>query len=86
MKTVEIADAKESLATYAQHKENFPVVVTDHGQPVAALLSLENTDIETASLSTNQQFLTLIERSRKSCAEKDVISSHEMRKRCETTP
>ena len=81
MKTVEMADARESLATYAAHRENFPLIVTDHGRPVAALLALENTDAETASLSSNPQFIALLERSRKHQAECGGISSQEMRRR-----
>ena len=35
MKTIEKAEATESLASYAEHAEDFPIVVTDHGQPIA---------------------------------------------------
>jgi antitoxin (DNA-binding transcriptional repressor) of toxin-antitoxin stability system len=81
MKTVEMADARESLATYAARTEDFPVIVTDQGRPIAALLALENTDAETASLSSNPQFIALIERSRKHQAECGGIPSQEMRRR-----
>lgn len=83
MKTVEITDARDSLATYAEHRKDFPIVVTDHGRPVAALLALDNTDVETASLSANPQFISLIDRSRRHHAQKGGISSREMRKRLE---
>ncbi len=35
-----------------------------HGQPIAALLSVPNADVETVSLSTKPEFISLILRSR----------------------
>ena len=64
MKTIERIDATDSLAMYAEQTPDFPIVITDHGQPIAALLSVPNADLETVSLSTNPQFLSLISRSR----------------------
>jgi uncharacterized protein (DUF433 family) len=43
--------------------------------------SPENADMETVSLSTNAQFMTLIERSRAHQAEQGGVSAEEMRKR-----
>jgi antitoxin (DNA-binding transcriptional repressor) of toxin-antitoxin stability system len=81
MKTIERIDATDSLARYAEQTEDFPIVITEHGQPVAALLSVPNADLETVSLSTNPQFLSLIARSR-ACQEKEGgISSENMRSR-----
>ena len=59
------------------------VVITDHGQPVAALVAIENADLETVSLSTNPQFLNLIERSRAQVSDEGGVSSEEMRRRFE---
>jgi antitoxin (DNA-binding transcriptional repressor) of toxin-antitoxin stability system len=81
MKTIEKADATQSLALYAEHAEDFPIVITDHGQPIAALMPVPNADLETVSLSTNPQFLSLIARSRARQDEEGGISSEEMRKR-----
>ena len=81
MKTIEIEDAKDSLRNYAERVKDYPIVITDHGRPVAALLPLNNTDIETAALSTNPKFLALIEQSRRRQTTEGGISSQEMRKR-----
>ena len=56
MKTVENTDATASLASYAEHAEDFPIVITDHGRPIAALMPLPNADAETVSLSSNPEF------------------------------
>ena len=66
MKVVEKQEATGTLADYASEIQSGPVVVTDHGRPVAALVPIENADLETVSLSTNRRFLDLIERSRSS--------------------
>ncbi|MCX7015847.1 MAG: hypothetical protein NTW86_25385 [Candidatus Sumerlaeota bacterium] len=81
MKTIERAEATESLAKYTEHVEDFPLVITEHGQPIAALLPVPNADIETVSLSSNQEFLDLISRSRGRIRAEGGISSQEMRKR-----
>ena len=49
MKVIRIEDAKSSLADYASESEE-AVVVTVNGKPVAALMPLENADLETVSL------------------------------------
>jgi prevent-host-death family protein len=81
MKVIEKRDATATLAEYAADIESGPVIVTVEGRPVAALVSIENTDLETASLSTNPEFIKLIERSRASVRAEGGIPSDEMRRR-----
>jgi PHD/YefM family antitoxin component YafN of YafNO toxin-antitoxin module len=81
MKVIEQTDATAPLADYAGDIGSGPVVVTNHGQPVAALVRLENADIETVALSTNPGFLDLIDRSRGRARAEGGISSEAMRRR-----
>src|SRR4051794_4815710 len=81
LKQIELTEATGSLAEYAEHVEQEPVIVTVDGKPIAALLAIDNVDLETASLSTNPQFLALIERSRARQEAEGGISSEEMRRR-----
>jgi antitoxin (DNA-binding transcriptional repressor) of toxin-antitoxin stability system len=83
MKIIEKVNATGTLAEYAADIESGPVIVTSHGQPVAALVPLENVDLETVALSTNRQFLDLIERSRARVRAEGGLSSEEMRRRFE---
>ncbi|MCA9440886.1 MAG: type II toxin-antitoxin system prevent-host-death family antitoxin [Candidatus Omnitrophica bacterium] len=83
MKIIEKDQATGALSEYATEIGEGPVVITNHGKPVAALVSIENADLETISLSTNPQFLELIERSRESVREEGGISSEELRGRFE---
>jgi len=69
------------LAKYAQQVDTGPIVVTIGGRPVAVVVAIENADLETISLSTNPQFLALIERSRARQESEGGISSDEMRRR-----
>ena len=64
MKTLEMTRATGDLASYAAQVRTGPVVVTDHGKPVMALLSIDNADLETVNLSTDPRFIAMIERSR----------------------
>ena len=81
MKVVETQEATRTLAEYASEIKSGTVVITDHGQPIAALVAIENADLETVSLSTNPQSFNLIERSRVS--DEGGVSSEEMRRRLE---
>jgi prevent-host-death family protein len=83
LRKVEMTDATDSLATYVREVETGPVVVTDGGRPVAALVILDNTDLETLSLSTDPEFLELIQSSRERQAHEGGLSSTEMRRRLE---
>lgn len=83
MKVVEKQDATRPLAEYAAEIQAGTVIVTDHGHPVAALVPLDNADLETVELSTNPQFLRLIERSRAAVRAEGGISAADIRSRVE---
>ena len=80
-RTVELAEATQSLAEYAQHVDDGVIIVTLNDRPIAAVVALPNTDAETVTLSQNTQFLELIERSRARQTREGGISSAEMRRR-----
>jgi prevent-host-death family protein len=81
MRIIEQAEAKAPLAEYTAEVDKEPVIVTSKGKPIAALVSVENVDLETVSLSINPKFLELIERSRARQRVEGGISSEEMRRR-----
>ena len=81
MKTLELDKATASLAQYARRLRKEPVILTAHGKPIAALITMRNVDWETASLSTNPRFLAIIERSRARHKAEGGLSSDEMRRR-----
>ena len=81
MKTLEMAEATAPLAQYARDVTGEPLILTIGGKPVAALVPIENADLETVTLSTHPEFLALIERSRVRQQAEGGISSAEMRRR-----
>ena len=56
MKILERARATGSLAKYARDLNKEPVILTVGGKPVAALVPIENADLETVTLSTIPSF------------------------------
>ena len=64
MKTLEMSQATGELSSYADQVQVEPVVVTDHGRPVMALMGIRDADLETVRLSSDPRFIQLIERSR----------------------
>ena len=86
MKIIEIAEAKAPLAEYVRGIAEEPVIVANNGKPVAALVAVENADLETVSLSTNPDFLAIIERSRVRQQAEGGISSKEIRRRLGLKP
>ena len=64
MKTLAKNKATAPLADYVDDLKDETVIVTSKGRPVAALVSLRNVDAETISLSSNPDFIRIIERSR----------------------
>ena len=82
MRTVDIAEATGSLSEYARRIRRGPVVVTRRGRPVAVVVAVEGLDLETLSLSTNPDFIALIERARASYRATGGLSLDEVRRRC----
>ena len=81
MKTVEMSEATGPLSEYAGRAHHETLVVTEGGKPVAALVPIEEVDLESLSLGTNPDFLTLIEHSRARCHPGAGISTSEMGER-----
>lgn len=81
MKKIEMDKATAPLSKYAREVSKEPMILTDKGKPVDALVPIENADLETVTLSTNLQFLALIERSRARQKSEGGISSEDMRRR-----
>ena len=81
MTTLELKKATRSLTHYARRARKGPVIVTVDGKPLAAVVALKNTDLETVSLSNSPKFLALIERSRSRRRREGSLSPAQMRER-----
>lgn len=81
LKKIKMTEASAPLKDYAGQLGGLPLIVTSRGKPVAALVPIEGVDLESLSLSTNPDFIELIERSRRDFKEKRVIPVEEMWRR-----
>jgi len=63
MKTVDIAEATNSLASFAREAGDEPIVVTEYGAPIAVLMRAEDVDLETIAVRSSPVFQAIIERS-----------------------
>ncbi len=66
---------------YIRSLADEPLIITMNGKPVAALISVENMDMETAKLSTNPGFMAIVERSRTRYKKEGGISGKDMRRK-----
>lgn len=81
MKRLELKEATHPLTEYIREVQDEPVVFTVDGNPVAALVGIEGTDWESFSLSTNPEFIAILERSRARYKAEGGIRSDEIRRR-----
>jgi len=80
LKTIELAAATAPLAAYATELSEQPLVVTCRGTPIAVLLPVEDTDLETVSLSLDPAFNAMLQRSRVRQAAEGGLSLDEVRR------
>lgn len=81
MKTVELAQATESLSTYARRARHEAVVVTLRGKPMATLMPVPpGADWESLAIGTHPKFLEIMERSRRAHRAQGGLSPDEVRR------
>jgi antitoxin (DNA-binding transcriptional repressor) of toxin-antitoxin stability system len=84
MRTIEIDQATNALGQYARELEQEPLVLTQDGHVVAALMPIDDADLESISLSFNPKFLAMIESSREERRNGESSSADEVRRQLET--
>lgn len=81
MKTQEVDRRNKAMSRLARDAAKGPVILTEDGRPVAAVVPMSDFDMENLSLSTNSDFLNMLKRSRARLKAEGGISSEEMRRR-----
>lgn len=87
MITLEIAQASKPLSEYAKELRDEIIVLMSGSEPVAAIVSLKNVDrldLELLSLSTNSEFMKIIEKARKELRNGKKLSLEEMEQEFQT--
>jgi antitoxin (DNA-binding transcriptional repressor) of toxin-antitoxin stability system len=80
MKCLDIGQASDSLGQYVRDLANEPLLVTEGGQPVAALVPLDEDDAMSFALAGDPRFLALIERSRAEARSGLAVPAAEVRR------
>ncbi len=80
MKTIELSEASKPLSDYAKALDEEIIVLTSKKKPIAALVSLKNVDQESVALSTNPEFMAIIEAAREEFRSGKKLSLEEMRR------
>jgi hypothetical protein len=79
-KTIELSTAKQPLSAYADEFGQDIVVLTLNGRAIAAVVALEDMDLELLSLSLNPEFVAILERARQEFTEGKTLSLEEMKR------
>jgi hypothetical protein len=80
MKKIEITDATSSLGQYARELTEEPLVLTEGGHAVAALLPVDDADVESLTLSLRPKFQAIIEQARAEYRSGASLSADEVRR------
>jgi prevent-host-death family protein len=80
MKKIEVTTATKPLSEYAKEFGDEVIVLTSHSKPVAAIVSLRKVDKESLSLSTNPEFMEIIEKARAEFAAGKKLTLEEMKR------
>lgn len=62
MKVAPLYDVKNRLSEFARDSQRRPVIITRHGKPYAALVGIEDQDVEVFLLAHHPAFLAEIDR------------------------
>jgi antitoxin (DNA-binding transcriptional repressor) of toxin-antitoxin stability system len=80
MKKIELKQATNSLAQYARELEKEPLILTEGGHAVAALVPFEDGDVESIALGLNPTFNAIIERAREEYRNGASVSAEDVRR------
>ncbi|HEY7491555.1 MAG TPA: hypothetical protein VIH59_10665 [Candidatus Tectomicrobia bacterium] len=79
MKRIELTEATRPLAEYVKEMDGQSVMIIYKGVALAALVPMGNADYETVSLSTNPEFMAMLDRSRARGRKEGGMSTEAMR-------
>ena len=80
MKTIELTTASRPLSEYAAEFNEGIVILTTEDKPVAAVVSLAGVDRECLSLSTNAEFMEIIQQARREFQSGRTLSLEQMKR------
>ena len=80
MRNVEVTQASDSLGQSVRNLAGEPLVVTEGGVPIAALVPIDELDLESVALGSNPRFMAILEEARAQCRQGMGLSSEAVRR------
>jgi antitoxin (DNA-binding transcriptional repressor) of toxin-antitoxin stability system len=80
MRNIELAQANETLGQSVRDLAGEPLVVTEAGVPIAALVPIDELDLESLALGNNPRFMAIIEEARAQCRQGLGLSTEDVRR------
>jgi hypothetical protein len=80
MKKIEVVQATQSPEQYAHELEQEPLVLTDGGHAIAALVPINDADLESMALSLSPKFQAVIELAREEYRNGASLSADDVRR------
>jgi hypothetical protein len=80
MKTIELSTASKPLSAYAEEFDDETVVLTMNGKAIAVVTAIKDIDPESLSLSTNPEFLAIMQNAREEFKAGKKLSLEEMKR------
>jgi len=77
--TVALEQDKLTLRDLAKLAQNGPVLVTEHGQPVIAVIALDESEAEAWLMGQSEELMEIVEQSRRRLRDEGGLSLEEMR-------
>ena len=81
MKSIAIEGATLNAEELVREAKSSPVILTEEGHPVCAVVGIDELDLEAWSLGRNRRFLALLEKSRERLRDEGGVPLDEVRRR-----
>jgi antitoxin (DNA-binding transcriptional repressor) of toxin-antitoxin stability system len=80
MRNIEVTQANDSLGQSVRHLAGEPLVVTEDGVPIAALIPIDELDLEALALGENPRLMAILEEARAQCRQGQGLTSEAVRR------
>jgi antitoxin (DNA-binding transcriptional repressor) of toxin-antitoxin stability system len=80
MRTIEVTQANDSLGQSVRHLAGEPLVVTEDGVPIAALVPIDELDLEALALGENPRLMAILEEARAQCRQGQGLTTEAVRR------
>jgi antitoxin (DNA-binding transcriptional repressor) of toxin-antitoxin stability system len=80
MRNVEVTQANDSLGHSVRNLAGEPLVVTEDGVPIAALIPIDELELESLALGSNPRLMAILEKAQAQCRQGLGLSPEAVRR------